>query len=80
MSDQTPDRPRTIAQAATELGIGYHKLRKLVAGHAVPCVRVGRTVRFYDQEIADIKAIFRDAPAAPKPATVVPIRRRRAAA
>lgn len=56
------DHARTIAEAAAELGIGYHKFRKLVAGHAVPCFRVGRSVKFFDRHIEAIKQQFDDAP------------------
>lgn len=71
------DHPRTIAEAAAEIGIGYHKLRKLVAGRAVQCVVVGRTVRFFDADIAAAKAQFR---VTPKSAQVVAIGRRGRAA
>ena len=64
------DHPRTIAEAAAEIGIGYHKLRKLVAGRAIQCVIVGRTVRFYDADIAAAKEQFR---VTPRPAQVVQI-------
>lgn len=65
------DYPRTIAQAAAEIGVGYHKLRKLVAAHGVQCVRNGRTVRFFDEDIAAAKEQFRD-----RPRNVVPFARR----
>jgi hypothetical protein len=71
---KTVDQPRTIKQAAAELGIGYHKFRKLVAGHAVPCFRVGRSVKFFDRHIEAIKQQFEDAP---KAAPVVSITRGR---
>lgn len=74
MSEHGPDRPRTIAEAATEIGIGYGTLRKLVAGRAVQCVVIGRTVRFFDADIAAAKEQFRETP---KPAQVVPIGRGR---
>jgi excisionase family DNA binding protein len=67
------DHPRTIAEAAAEIGIGYHKLRKLVAGNAVPFKRFGRSVRFYDADIAAVKAQFQVTPSA----AVVPISRGR---
>lgn len=71
------DHPRTIAEAAAEIGIGYHKLRKLVAGRAVQCVPFGRSVRFYDADIAAIKEQFR---VTPRPAQVVPFARKGRAA
>lgn len=66
------DYPRTIAEAAAELGVGYHKLRKLVAGNAVPFKRIGRTVRFYNADIAAIKEQFQ---VTPRVSPVVPIAR-----
>lgn len=66
------DHPRTIAEAAAEIGIGYHKLRKLVAGNEVPFKRFGRSVRFYDADIAAIKEQFQ---VTPRPVSVVSIRR-----
>lgn len=71
------DYPRTIKEAAAEIGIGYHKLRKLVAGNAVPCKKFGRSVRFFDADIAAIKEQFQ---VTPRPVSVVPIARGRRAA
>lgn len=73
----TEDHPRTIKQAAAEIGIGYHKLRKLVAGRAVQCVVIGRTVRFFDADIAAAKEQFRETP---RPTSVVPFARKGRAA
>jgi excisionase family DNA binding protein len=71
------DHPRTIAEAAAEIGIGYHKLRKLVAGNACSFKRIGRTVRFYNDDIAATKEQFQ---VTPRPAPVVSIGRRGRAA
>ena len=50
------DRLLTVDEAAEVLQVSTSWLRKRVAARAVPCVRLGRTVRFADSDIAQIVA------------------------
>ena len=58
----TPHRPvdpqplRNIPQAAAWLGIGEYGLRKLVAARRVPHTRIGRNVRFTQEDLDRIAA------------------------
>lgn len=47
---------RTLPVAAAELGVSVSWLQKEVAARAVPHTRLGRSVRFSDQNLADIVA------------------------
>lgn len=66
--------PRTVAEAAAELGVSVSWLKKAVAARTVPHRRYGRTVRF---EPEDIEAIRADARRVPKTAPVPVIARGR---
>jgi excisionase family DNA binding protein len=46
----------TTEQAAELLQVSASWLRKRTAAYAVPCVRLGRAVRFTRQNLADIVA------------------------
>jgi excisionase family DNA binding protein len=43
----------TTAQVAELLAVSERTVKRLVAGHRLPCVRIGRAVRF------DYQAVFR---------------------
>lgn len=67
---------KTRVEAAAELRIHPDTLKKWVTKERVPCSRVGRLVRFSDEDIERIKAMGHQEPA--KPTTVVDRRRTRA--
>jgi excisionase family DNA binding protein len=45
------DGLRDVAEAAEWLGIGKSTLQRLVTAHAVPCTRIGRLVRFSQDDL-----------------------------
>lgn len=62
------DQPRTMAEAAAELGVSHCWLKRKVAARAVPFFRPGRNVVFFDRHIEAIKQQYEVAPkAAPVP-------------
>jgi excisionase family DNA binding protein len=49
---RTPvERPRTIAEAATELGLSVHTIRAWVAARRLAHIRLGRVIRIPAAEI-----------------------------
>ncbi len=70
-----------MAECAAEIGMSVAWVRKQVTARAIPFHEFGRSVRFFDDDMAEIKAARR---VVPRPA-VTPVRpitsaRRRAAA
>ena len=54
-------------EAAEKLGIGVETLRDRVKSGEWPCTRMGRSLRFTDQDLTDILELSRQAPIAKKP-------------
>jgi excisionase family DNA binding protein len=50
------DGLRDVAEAAKWLNIGKSTLQRLVTAHAVPCRRIGRLVRFSQEDLDEIVA------------------------
>jgi excisionase family DNA binding protein len=48
------ERPRTVAQAAAELGLSVHTVRAWVAGRRLGHIRLGRAIRIPEAEIRRI--------------------------
>jgi excisionase family DNA binding protein len=48
---ESSERPRTIAEAATELGLSVHTIRSWVASRRLAHIRLGRAIRIPAAEI-----------------------------
>src|SRR5437870_3680089 len=49
--DQRPERPRTVDEAAEELGLSVHTIRAWVADRRIAHLRLGRAIRIPAAEI-----------------------------
>lgn len=67
-----------IPTAARRLCVTESWLRRAVTARTVPHHRLGKHVRFSDEDLAAITAASRIIPAAPEPAALRPSRRRSA--
>lgn len=49
--EQRPERPRTVSEAAEELGLSVHTIRAWVASRRIGHLRLGRAIRIPAAEI-----------------------------
>ena len=50
-AERRPERPRTVAEAAEELGLSVHTIRAWVANRRIEHLRLGRAIRIPAAEI-----------------------------
>lgn len=50
-ADQRPERPRTVSEAAEELGLSVHTIRAWIADRRIAYLRLGRAIRIPAAEI-----------------------------
>ena len=51
VSRQAPERPRTLAEAADELGLSIHTVRAWIADRRLAHLRLGRAIRIPAEEL-----------------------------